>query len=169
MHVLAPATIVLMHFGYGVGVALLFSVPAFAQSDFQRQCLSFRPEAYVSNSTREVLQYVTAGTNLSFPDNDASCDRANQVVAADICRIALSVPTSNRSSITFELWLPSNWTGRFLGTGNGGIDGCIKYEDLAYTTQNAFASFGTNNGHNGTHGNTFLNNPDVVTDFAYRA
>jgi hypothetical protein len=46
------------------------------------------------------------------------------VVFADLCRIALSIPTSNRSSITFEAWLPRNWTGRFLGTGNGGIDGC---------------------------------------------
>lgn len=26
--------------------------------------------------------------------------------------------------------LPLNWTGRFLGTGNGGVDGCIQYEDV---------------------------------------
>lgn len=158
-----------MHLGYGVGLYLLFSVPLLAQSSFQQQCLAFKPEALVSNSTREVLEYVAAGTTLSFPYNDATCDRSSQIVAADLCRVALSIPTSNRSSFTFELWLPSNWTGRFLGTGNGGIDGCIKYEDLAYTTQNGFASFGTNNGHNGTHGNAFLRNPDVVTDFAYRA
>jgi feruloyl esterase len=28
---------------------------------------------------------------------------------------------------------------------------------------------GTNNGHNGTTGVDFLNNPDIIEDFAYRA
>jgi feruloyl esterase len=45
----------------------------------------------------------------------------------------------------------------------------IKYEDLAYTTANGFAAMGTNNGHNGTTGVTFLGNPDILEDFAYRA
>ena len=34
-------------------------------------------------------------------------------------------PTSERSSFTFEMWLPVRWSGRLLGTGNGGIDGCL--------------------------------------------
>ncbi|SLM37899.1 feruloyl esterase b [Lasallia pustulata] len=67
------------------------------------------------------------------------------------------------------MWLPVQWSGRLLATGNGGIDGCIKYEDLAYTTQHGFASVGSNNGHNGTTGVAFYQNPDVVTDFAWRA
>ena len=45
----------------------------------------------------------------------------------------------------------------------------IKYEDLAYGTSNGFATMGTNNGHNGTTGVDFLNNPDIIEDFAYRA
>ncbi len=45
----------------------------------------------------------------------------------------------------------------------------IKYEDLAYTTRYDFASFGSNNGHNGTTGVAFYRNPDVVTDFASRS
>ena len=159
-----------MHLGQGILAAFsLFVTLVCGQSSFQQQCLSFKPESLISHSTREELQYVSAGTSLAFPHNDASCARPNQTVAVDLCRVALSIPTSNRSSVTFELWLPRNWTGRFLGTGNGGIDGCIKYEDLAYTTQNGFASFGTNGGHNGTTGITFLHNPDVVTDFSYRA
>ena len=42
----------------------------------------------------------------------------------------------------------------------------IKYEDLAYTTANGFAAMGTNNGHNGTTGVTFLGNPDILEDFS---
>jgi len=51
----------------------------------------------------------------------------------------------------------------------GGLNGCIGYEDLAYTAAQGFASVGTNNGHVGTSGEPFLNNTDVVEDFAYRA
>jgi feruloyl esterase len=109
--------------------------PAFADassSTFQSKCLAFTPAKYIANSTLTHLEFVTAGTTLLFPDNVASCGRASQLVSADICRIALSIPTSYRSSITFELWLPSTWTGkRFLGTGNGGTDGC---KSLLYTT-----------------------------------
>lgn len=98
---------------------------ATASSDtFKANCLALSPESYIQNSTRTVLEYVPAGTKLTFPDNDATCSRPSQVVSSDMCRMALSIPTSNRSSITFEAWLPRDWSGRFLGTGNGGIDGC---------------------------------------------
>lgn len=138
-------------------------------ADFRPTCLSFQPEKYFPNSTLKIIEYVPAGTNLTFPGNDPSCARPSQVVLADLCRVALSIPTSNRSSVIFEIWLPKNWTGRFLGTGNGGIDGCIKYEDMAYTTQYGFATTGSNNGHNGTGGLAFFQNPEVVTDFSWRS
>ena len=95
-----------------------------AASTFQGRCLSFTPEAYIHNSSRHVLEYVAAGTNLSLPDNDPTCNRSSQLVAKNICRVGLSIPTSNRSSISMELWLPEDWSERFLVTGNGGIDGC---------------------------------------------
>lgn len=95
-----------------------------AQLSFEQQCLSLNPDALASGSTLEELEFVQKGRNLTFPDNDPSCNRPSQVIAVDLCRIALSIPTSNRSGFTFELWLPQQWTGRFLGTGNGGLDGC---------------------------------------------
>ena len=102
----------------------LFLLPTQAADSFQEACLAFKPETFAPNSTREVVSYVPAGTTLTFPDNVASCARPSQVVGVDLCRVALSIPTSNRSSVTFEQWLPRNWTGRFLATGNAGIDGC---------------------------------------------
>ncbi|KAK9388921.1 Tannase/feruloyl esterase [Lipomyces mesembrius] len=147
----------------------LHVINAATADDFQANCLSLKPEQYIRNSTRTVLEYVPAGTNLTFPDNVASCSRPSQVVSSDICRLALSIPTSNRSSITFEAWLPRDWTGRFLGTGNGGVDGCIKYEDLAYGSSQGFATVGSNNGHNGTTAIAMLNNLDVTIDFAWRS
>lgn len=103
---------------------LWFPLATYALLSFQDRCLSFTPEAYIYNSSRHVLTYVAAGTNLTLPDNDPTCQRPSQLVAVNICRVGLSIPTSNRSSISFELWLPEDWSNRFLVTGNGGIDGC---------------------------------------------
>jgi feruloyl esterase len=83
--------------------------------------------------------------------------------------VAMYVATSNTSGITLEAWLPSNWTGRFLSTGNGGVSGCIQYEDIAYGTSLSFATVGANNGHNGTSGKAFYHAPGVVEDFAWRS
>lgn len=58
----------------------------------------------------------------------------------------MKVATTNRSEITLEAWLPTNWTGRFLSTGNGGTSGCIQYEDIAYGAMEGFATVGANNG-----------------------
>ena len=103
----------------------LWTTPAvYAAYNFQARCLAFKPEEHVHNSTLNVLTFVAAGTNLTLSDNDPTCNRTSQVVAVDLCRVALSIPTSNRSSISFELWLPDDWSGRLLATGNGGIDGC---------------------------------------------
>ncbi|KAF5021030.1 hypothetical protein F66182_6961 [Fusarium sp. NRRL 66182] len=137
---------------------------------FPNKCLTFKPTTLIHNSTLTRQEFIPAGTILQLSDNVASCNRPYQAVEVDLCRVALQVPTSKRSSISFEVWLPSEWKGaRYLATGNGGIDGCIKYEDLAYGTANGFATMGTNNGHNGTTGITMLDNPDIIKDFSYRA
>ncbi|XMA10595.1 hypothetical protein WAI453_003386 [Rhynchosporium graminicola] len=153
-------------------IALLLSISSafVAQAQtFGAKCLAFRPENYVTNSSRTAVEYITSGTTLKLTDNVVSCGRAFQTVATNLCRVGLSIPTSTKSSISFELWLPETWTGRFLGTGNGGIDGCLKYEDVTYAALNGFAAFGTNNGHNGTTAIDFLNNKEVGIDFAWRA
>jgi feruloyl esterase len=137
--------------------------------NFSTACLDFEPLKYVSSATVNAHEFVMGGTTLQFPGTDPSCSIVNQTVSVDICRIALNISTSDRSGIVFESWLPRNWTGRFLATGNGGIDGCIKYDDINYGNKNGFSAVGSNNGHNGTGGSAFLNNPEVLEDYVYRS
>ncbi|KAI1111729.1 feruloyl esterase B [Nemania sp. NC0429] len=140
------------------------------RTSFRTKCLSFKPRTHVAgDAVLNHLDYVPAGTTLGLPDTDPSCNRASQAVAVDLCRVTLSVPTSGRSGFHYELWLPEAWNGRTLATGNGGLDGCIKYEDIAYGAANGFSSFGTNNGHNGSSGAAFYRNEDAVIDFSWRA
>src|SRR6266536_4565210 len=102
--------------GQFLPLSVLIPIAVTAKS-FETRCLSFTPQEYVNNSTLQVLSFVPKGINLTFPDNDATCARPYQVMAVDVWRVALSIPTSNRSSITYELWLPSTWSGRILATG----------------------------------------------------
>lgn len=138
-------------------------------SDFRSTCSSITSKLQIPNITPYFSTFVPAGTNLTLPDSNVTCGTPYQIVPADLCRIALYVSTSNRSGINMEAWLPSNWTGRFLSVGNGGLAGCISYGDLAYSASLGFASVGANNGHNGTSGGAFYNNEDVVKDFAWRS
>ncbi|KAI5458334.1 Tannase/feruloyl esterase [Mariannaea sp. PMI_226] len=148
---------------------LLQGATAYSEA-FRKHCLSFTPENCITDSIRTRLEFIPSGTTLNLSDNVASCNRPSQAVSADLCRIALQIPTSKRSSISFEVWFPQSWSKkRYVATGNGGIDGCIKYEDLAYGTANGFVAMGTNNGHNGTTGVEMYNNPDIIEDFSYRA
>ena len=137
--------------------------------DFSSACAAIAPKLQIENATVHFSQYLAAGTNLTLPDNNVTCGTPFQVVPANTCRIALYVATSERSGINMEAWLPANWTGRFLSAGNGGLAGCVGYADLAYASGLGFASVGANNGHNGTSGGAFFNNPEVVADFAYRS
>ena len=52
-----------------------------------------------------------------------TCQPTAEIVA-DVCRVQLVVNTSKSSSILAEAWLPTDWNGRFLATGNGGLAGC---------------------------------------------
>ncbi|KAF2450862.1 tannase and feruloyl esterase [Karstenula rhodostoma CBS 690.94] len=141
----------------------------YATDDFGANCASIASKLELANATVYFSQFVAAGQNLSIPDRNVTCGAPYQAVSADLCRIALYVATSNSSGINMEAWLPSNFSGRFLSTGNGGLAGCIGYDDMAYTTSLGFASVGANNGHNGTSGGAFYHRPEVVADFAYRS
>ncbi|KAJ3710156.1 ferulic acid esterase [Lentinula raphanica] len=140
-----------------------------ACSSIVSQIESLLPGPGTSSTTVYFSEVIPSGTIISLEDNHPSCGRPSQLIFSDVCRIALYTSTSTRSGINMELWLPRNWTGRMLSTGNGGLSGCIQYEDIAYGSALGMASFGTNNGHNGTSGEAFLQNPDVVEDYAYRS
>ncbi|GLB45545.1 putative tannase and feruloyl esterase [Lyophyllum shimeji] len=89
-----------------------------------------------------------------------------------VARISLFVVnTTSTSSVFAEAWLPDTWYGRFLAVGNGGLGGCVDYQNIDYGTSLHFATVGSNNGHDGGSwsGTAFLNHPEVINDFAYRA
>ncbi|GMG45961.1 unnamed protein product [Aspergillus oryzae var. brunneus] len=96
-------------------------------SSFQAECESFKAKINVTNANVHSVTYVPAGVNISMADNPSICGGDEDPITSTFafCRIALNVTTSSKSQIFMEAWLPSNYSGRFLSTGNGGLGGCM--------------------------------------------
>lgn len=97
-------------------------------ASFQDQCASFAPaDAGIANATVTNHAFVAAGTTLQLTGNEA-CGLLTQPVTADMCRVSLQIATSDRSGVVTEIWLPQEWNGRLVTTGNGGLAGCELWE-----------------------------------------
>jgi feruloyl esterase len=137
---------------------------------FATACANFASTAQLpANVTLGFTEFVAAGSNVTYREIPSVCATTPQTVRVDLCRVYMNVSTSAISGLRLEAWLPRNYSGRFLSTGNGGLGGCIQYTDLAYGTNFGFATVGANNGHDGNTGVYFLNNTEVLEDFAYRS
>lgn len=101
------------------------------QTSFEDQCANFDPAAAgVTNATVTNHAFVAAGTNISLPGGDASCGLYSQVVQVALCRVSLNISTTDRSGVVAEIWMPEEWNGRLVTTGNGGLGGC-KFTNVA--------------------------------------
>jgi Tannase and feruloyl esterase len=87
------------------------------------------------------------------------------------CRVIGTIHASSDSAIGFEIWLPDQWNGRYLQTGNGGFAGSIRYDGLVQGIQNRFAAANTDDGHTGRDWEAAWarGHPEKVVDFGYRA
>src|SRR5689334_23087660 len=86
------------------------------------------------------------------------------------CRVAGTIRATAESDIRFELWLPENWNGKFMQTGNGGAAGAIVYDSLVDPLLRGYAVANTDTGHQGAGGDfAWAANPQRLIDYQYRA
>jgi len=87
------------------------------------------------------------------------------------CRVAGTIRATAESDIRFELWLPENWNGKFMQTGNGGAAGAIVYASLIDPLLRGYAVANTDTGHQGAGGDFAwaVGNPQKLVDYQYRA
>jgi feruloyl esterase len=121
-----------MRFSVGLSHLALLSSFAFGDliPDFKTRCESLGHSLKVEGYDDILVtrsQYLIKNTTL-----DQTTEGVNttcQVLGippmpVNLCRLALHIPTSDASGIVEEVWLPEEWSGRFLSTGNGGLGGC---------------------------------------------
>ncbi|KAF2448890.1 tannase and feruloyl esterase [Karstenula rhodostoma CBS 690.94] len=164
-----------MRFQHGLLSVAIFAGLASSRpsTSFQENCESLADKIKLDYTFEvNIAQYVPPNTTIDLVAEglNATCSgNTTTPVPIGVCRLNLRVETSNSSEVYTEVWLPENWKGRILTTGNGGLAGCIQYPELTYGASYGFASFGTNNGHNGTSAGAFFHQPEVYEDYSWRA
>lgn len=96
---------------------------------------------------------------------------SNALETPEFCRVvAVAKPTSD-SAINFEVWIPTGtrWNHDFLGVGNGGYTGAIRYADLADALKRGFTAASTDTGHTGADLTFAAGHPEKIVDWGYRA
>ncbi|KAK3388475.1 hypothetical protein B0T20DRAFT_457128 [Sordaria brevicollis] len=88
-----------------------------------------------------------------------------------LCAVTINVTSSKSSSYRFGIFLPNEWTGRFLAVGNGGFAGGINWLDMAPGTHYHMATVSSDLGHNSSATDTSwaINAPEKKTDWGWRA
>jgi feruloyl esterase len=87
------------------------------------------------------------------------------------CRVAGTIRATAESDIRFELWLPDQWNGKFMQTGNGGAAGAIVHDSLVDPLLRGYAVANTDTGHQGAGGDFAwaVGQPQKLIDYQYRA
>lgn len=98
-------------------------------------------------------------------------------VSVPFCRVvAFAAPTSD-SHISFEVWLPlpSNWNGKYVGIGNPGFVGDIRFGGMAREVARGSATASTDTGHSDINPTSeapdawAIGHPEKVADWGHRA
>ncbi len=116
---------------------------------------------------------VAADQTFAFPPSafNAMGGPNASVTKTAFCRVAAVIDTE----IEFELWLPQDWNGRFLGVGNGGMTGAINFPSMRDGLARGFATASTDTGHKTPASFTGMfdtawvaGHPQRVVDFGHR-
>jgi len=110
---------------------MIASTPAMATPCTNLQSLQLRDATITSAMDNTSGVFVVPGSNP--PTTIAGLP--------PFCRVTANLIPTSDSNIKIEVWLPeSGWNGRFLGTGGGGFQGVITYNELAIGIQQGFAA-----------------------------
>jgi len=88
------------------------------------------------------------------------------------CRVQGSVTTSADSMVTFDVWLPADWNGKLVVTGNGGYSNIPNYGDMAYALAQGYAVVGGDTGHQTSTPDDLLwgaGHPERILDWGTRS
>jgi hypothetical protein len=69
----------------------------------------------------------------------------------EFCRVVGMITPVANSQIGFEVWMPTDWNGKFNSLGSGGSAGSIGYAALRASLLREYAAMATDNGHIGSN------------------
>lgn len=125
----------------------------------------------ITSATVQPAQLAIPGVTVSASDGSGVSVPVSGLPA--FCRVEGRIHPEPGSDIRFEVWLPAEgWNGRYMGVGNGGFAGSIRYKDLADTARAGYATASTDTGHDEKatpQASWAPGNPAKLRDYGWRA
>jgi len=148
--------------------APLIAVPALAAAIFNAA-----PAAAASCSDMTGLSLPNTTITLATAYAPGDTVSGNIKAPVGLCRVAGTIKPGARSNVHFEVWIPTDgsWNGKYQQIGNGGFAGSISLSGIANAVSRGYATAGTDDGTSGPPAGApaFIDNPDVLLDYGYRA
>src|SRR5262245_9934740 len=150
---------------FSLSAAVLFGAPALAAVPCQ-SLATFK----LSNATITLAQTVAPGA-FTPPAGRGRGGGANPYANLPaFCRVAATLKPSSDSDIKIEVWMPAaGWNNKLLAVGNGGWAGSISYNAMGPAVAAGYSAVSTDTGPTGGAAATFIDRPEKVIDFSYRA
>jgi feruloyl esterase len=140
-----------------LAISMLYGLPAAADS-----CSNLLG-AQLPNTTINIAQAYAAGATVT----------GTTKAPVPLCRVAGTIKPGAGSNVHFEVWIPTdgNWNGKYQQVGNGGFAGSVQFAAVANAASRGYAAASTDDGTAGPPRGApaFINNPDVLLDYGYRA
>lgn len=98
-----------------------------------------------------------------FEIEEATRQKQAVTVAVPFCRIQGTI----ENAIGFEVWLPTNWNGKYFAAGVGGYAGSIGYAAMIPALERGYATSSTDTGHQGNSAD-FMKDRRALENYGYR-
>jgi feruloyl esterase len=144
----------------------LIAMIGFADTIFAADCDHLKSLALPATTLDEVAA-VAAGTQ--FPAWAMVPGAAPTVASRAFCRVQGTIRPSPTSTIKFEVWLPTDWNGKFNQVGNGGLGGSMPHGSLTEALAKGYATAATDDGTAPVGDISWLLDPERIKDYGYRA
>src|SRR6202042_1471625 len=118
-------------------------------------------------TTLDEVAAVAAGTK--FPAWAMVPGALPTIASRAFCRVQGTIRPSPTSTIKFEVWLPTDWNGKFNQVGNGGLGGSMPRGPLTESLAKGYATAATDDGTAPLGDMSWLLDPERIKDYGYRA
>ncbi|MEH0194192.1 tannase/feruloyl esterase family alpha/beta hydrolase [Caulobacter sp. CCNWLY153] len=132
-----------------------------ASSQGVERCSSLLGRTF-SGAVVEKADFVAAGQPLNSYVNSS----------AGVCRVRARLSPTTDSLIKIEVWLPSSWNGKLLGSGGSGFNGGLSFAKafLPTAVKDGYVGLVTDAGHDfSLSAKWALGHPEKLVDFGWRA
>ncbi len=120
------------------------------------------------------LQTIDVITPGQWPEDLPPPGDVPEATLQRVCRVKAVASAGEDSQINMEVWLPApgTWNGKLVGTGNGGYNPALSYNDMMMALRRGYAVVGGDTGHSGRNGGDVSfgrGHPEKIRDWGERS